>query len=269
MYLSSMPKRAVGLAAALAMGVALPVLAQEAVPAQPPVAAPDAAPVAAPTATPEAAAAAPAQTAEAPKPAEPPPTLPTTGDGAVVTNLLTQVCRPLVEQGGDLKAMAKKLGLKQDRKSGEYVMALSQKPFQISVVPMGETNKNVCELHVRYAPGWDQPIIDAMNIWRFLHDPQLHLQRNDIGKYTNTQRQTTTWDNWENQAYDGKMIGLIFVQLKGPNGGPVNPNYAEGIIQYSQRKALSQSGVAASLAVPKETSVGAGNPTGAAPPPAS
>ena len=103
-------------------------------------------------------------------------------------------------------------------------------------------------MRIRYAPGWDEPIVDAMNKWRFLHDPQLRLKRNDVGAYTNVQRTTTTWDNWENQSYDGKMIGLILVQLNNPDGTAINKSFDEAIIQYSQRAALPADQAQAPLA---------------------
>lgn len=228
-----------GLTAALALG-ALPATAQDQVPAAPPSPAVAPAPAAVPAAPPAEAAPAttpaePAEAAPAPEvaaaPAEPPPVLPTTGDGAVVVNLLTKICQPLVK-GGNLDALARAAGVAKDRRTEKYTVALSQRPFQIVVEPQTPANKDICEMTIRYAPGWDQPIIDAMNIWRFLHEPQLFRQRNDIGMYTDLRRTTTTWDNRENIARDGARIGLIFVQLDKLDGSSVNPGYDEALIKY-------------------------------------
>ncbi len=187
------------------------------------------------------AAAPPAQVAEAPAP--PPPVLPTTGDGAAITTVLTKICVPLAN-GGDFQKLIKTAGLKQDSKTQEYIQPLAQKPFQISIADPGVNNKGTCEITVRYAPGWDQPIIDALNIWRFLQTPQLHLQRSDQLPSATVLRVSTTWDNYENQLVDGKMVGLILVQLKKPDGTTsLNPSYAEAIVQYQIRKAAMAAGV--------------------------
>jgi hypothetical protein len=236
--------------------IGAPAFAQDAVPAQAPAAAAPATPAApgaqAPAGTPAPAAdgaapaAAPAaQVAEAPPaPPPPPPVLPTTGDGAAVTSLLTKICVPLAN-GGDFQKLIKSAGLKQDSKTQEWVQPLSQKPFQISIADPGTNNKGTCELTVRYAPGWDQPIIDGLNVWRFLQTPQLHLQRSDKMNSATVQRVSTTWDNYENQLVDGKMVGLILVQLNKPDGtAALTPTYDEAIVQYQIRKAQAGEGVA-------------------------
>jgi len=244
----SASKTAVGFAAILAIGT-VPALAQEAAPTlQAPAAAtpaptqapavqtPPAASVAADPATPVDPNAPPAAVAEV-KPPEPPPVLPTTGDGAAITGLLTKVCVPLT-QGGDFAKLAKAAGLKKNNRTQEWVMTLAQKPYEVALTPPGAANKGLCDMRIRYAVGTDTTIVESLNVWRFLHEPQLHLKRNDISNFTNVQRTTTTWDNWENQAIDGKMVGLILVQLNGPDGGPVTAAYDEGIVQYAVRPPL-------------------------------
>lgn len=241
---TSASKTVIGLAAILAIGT-VPALAQEAAaPVQAPAVAtpapaasqPPAAPAAADQATPVDPNAPPAAVAEV-KPPEPPPVLPTTGDGAVITGLLTNVCVPLT-QGGDFAKLAKAAGLKKNNRTQEWVMTLAQKPYEVAMTPPGAANKGLCDMRIRYAAGTDAVIVESLNVWRFLHEPQLHLKRNDVANYTDAQRTTTTWDNWENQAIDGKMIGLILVQLNGQDGGPVNAAYDEGIVQYAVRAAL-------------------------------
>ena len=117
-------------------------------------------------------------------------------------------------------------------------MPLAQKPYQVTIIPPGAANEGLCDMRVRYAAGTDDVIVESLNVWRFLHEPQLHLKRNDIASYTDAQRTTTTWDNWENQAIDGKMIGLILVQLNKDDGGPVDTTYDEAIVQYAVRPPL-------------------------------
>jgi hypothetical protein len=147
--------------------------------------------------------------------------------------------------------LAKAAGMTKDRKTQDFVMPLTQKPYQVALTPLGDSNKNVCELKVRYAPGWDQPIIDAMNVWRFLHEPQLHLQRNDIANHKDAQRTTTTWDNWENQSVDGRMIGLILVQLNKADGSAMDKNFDEALVQYSIRDALPASALQPAAPAPQ------------------
>ena len=245
MYLSSSSLIA-GVLAAAALGSTA--FAQEPAATQPPAAPaaevqPPAAPAAEAAAPATPAAPAEAQVAAAPPP--PPPVLPTTGDGAVIVDVLNKICRPLVEGKGAFDQLAKGAGLTMNRRTQLWTKPLTAKtPFAIEMSAPSVANKNVCSVTVKYAPGYDQPIVDAMNVWRFLHDPQLHLQRNEIGNFSTIQRTTTTWDNWENQVIDGKMIGLILVQLNAPDGKPVNPNFDEALIQYSQRAATAAEGVA-------------------------
>ena len=232
------PSTLIALSAVAALSAVLPAAAQqEPAPAQP--AAPQAAPPAAatppapPSADPPAAAAPAPPAAVAEEPPPPPPVLPTTGDGAVVTTLLSRICEPLVK-GGNLDTLAKQAGLTMDRKLKKYVVGLSQKPYQVVLEPQGSNNKNVCELRVQYAPGWDQPILESLNIWSFLHAPQLFTQRNDIGRTAVMQRTTTTWDNRENEMHDGKRIGVLFSKVQQFDA-KAPTNIAEAIIRYSIR----------------------------------
>ena len=220
-------KRILVAGAALSMLGAVPVFAQNAAAASAAPAAP--------------AAAAPAADAED----NAPPVLPTSGDGGAVVKLLTNLCKPLVEGRGDFDALATAAGMTKDKTSGDYVLALSQRPFQISVKKPGNQNLTLCELHIAYAPGWDQPIIDALNTWRFLHQPQMHLERNEVGTYSDAQRTTLTWDNWANQGFDGIMVGLDMVKMKKADGTPLSPYATDALIQYSQRTPLPETVAAA------------------------
>jgi hypothetical protein len=235
------------LLATAAFAIALPAFAQDAAaPPAPP--APAAAPPAASTAPADATAPAAPAPAAAPQvaaaPPEPPPVLPTTGDGAVVVGLLNNVCKPLVA-GGDFEKLVKAQRMKQDGKTGEWILPLSQKPYQIAMTNPGANNKGLCDMRIRYAVGYDQPIIEALNIWRFLQNPQLHGQRNEQANYPDVQRVTTTWDNWENQMLDGKMIGLVLVQLNKLDGTPnINAGYDEAIVKFQIRAPQQLDGVA-------------------------
>jgi hypothetical protein len=238
-------------ASALALGTVLPALAQDPVPATPPAppatqavppatppapSAPDASATPATPAAPGAEAQPPVAAAE---PAPPPPTLPTTGDAAVITTLLTNVCEPLV-RGGKVDQIAKANGLKLDKKSQTYVLPLQPKtPYQVMLEQPG-VNKNVCTLRVQYSPSGEteKQIRDGLNVWRFLHSPQMFLHRNEQGASVTGQTATTiTWDNRANISEDGKMYGLVFRQVRNPDGSLINRNFDQGIVQYTIRGA--------------------------------
>jgi len=178
---------------------------------------------------------------------EPIPVLPTTGDGAAVVKLLDGVCKPMVEGRGEFETLTKAAGMTKDRSPEPvvYNMALSQRPYQISIRKPSSTNLTTCEMRIVYAPGWDRPIIDAMNVWRFLHAPKMFLERSDIGTYTDAERTTTTWDNWQNQGFDGVMVGLALIKVKKPDGTSATAGSEEALIQYSVRTPLPETVTAA------------------------
>lgn len=185
---------------------------------------------------PTAAAVAAAAAATAPT-REIPQTLPTTGDGAVITGLLTDFCLPTTK-GADVVATAKKLKLKLDKKTGEYIVPMGAKPYQVSILAPSAANPTVCQLTVRYALGTDQTILDAVNVWRFLHTPQMVLRRNDAARgYAGGQvRITTAWDNYARQMIDGKLYGIAVAQIDLENGSPSsNGAYDEAIVVYNNR----------------------------------
>lgn len=227
----------VSLLSAAAVAVTAPAFAQTEAPAAATPAAPAAAPQVETNAAPGSQEAATAAAAAAAASRELPKVLPTTGDGATITTLLTNICQPMVN-GGDLAALAKAQKIKADRKTGLYNVALEGKGYQVSIVPSFSNNKNVCEMRVRYAIGADQPIVDALSIWSFLHRPQMVLRRNDVATYDDVERVTTTWDNWANQMIDGHMFGLALSQINKRDGSPsVDPKFDEAVIQYTVREA--------------------------------
>jgi len=211
----------------LIAGLAGPALAQEGVePAADP---------AAPSAAPAATMPAPAAPAAPPAPAAAPveqPTLPTSGDGATVLSVLTRACLPMVQQGKTVEEVAEDLGMRRDRRSGAYEMGMGgDRNYTISVLPKG-ANDNVCNVQIDYAIGGEQPIIEALNIWSFLHDPELELQRNDFAVGPdNIKRITMAWEHYNEQ----ESTGLVFVQLKNPDDSPLERRYDQATLLYSER----------------------------------
>lgn len=207
----------------LIAGLSGPALAQDAAGS-----APDAAPMAPETS------AAPAAPAPAPAaaPAEPAPTLPTSGDGAAVISVLTRACLPMVREGKTVEDVAKDLGMRRDRRSGSYQLGLGgDRNYVISVLPKG-ANDNVCNVQINYAVGAEEPIVEALNIWAFLQDPRLRLQRNDFAVGPdNVKRITLAWEHFT----DAESTGLVFVQLKNPDDTPLERRYDQATLLFSER----------------------------------
>jgi hypothetical protein len=214
---------------------------QAAQPAAPPAAEQPAAPAPAPaapvttppadaTAAPAPAPAAPA--APAPEAAVEKPTLPTTGDGAMVLSVLEKVCVPAV-RGQGVDAGAKALGMKLNKRQGTWTMGLGgNKAYTITVLPQG-ANKDVCLAEVHYAIGQDQPIVSALNIWSFLHDPELILQAN----YVNTDADgiKRVRKSWEALTATSSTA-VNFTVERNPDDTPVAKNYDRGMLYYQERK---------------------------------
>lgn len=201
----------------LIAGLSGPALAQDAGPA------PDTAAAPAASAEPVAPAAA---------PAEPPPTLPTSGDGATVLSVLTRACLPMVREGKTVEQVAQDLGMRRDRRSGSYQLGLGgDRNYVISVLPKG-ANDNVCNVQINYAVGAEEPIVDALNIWAFLQEPRLRLQRNDFAVGPdNVKRITLAWEHYT----DAESTGLVFVQLKNPDDTPLDRRYDQATLLFSER----------------------------------
>ena len=215
---------AAGLATAAVAQVAAPVTA----PAPP---TPEAAPAVAqpaPVATP----AAPAVEPEV-APAPPEPTLPTTGDGAELANILSKVCMPLL-RGGNIDQLAASVGMKKVRKRGvvNYVALLGGiKGYTVTLESQG-SNKDVCSIVVNYAINGEKPIIEALNIWSYLHDPYMAVQRNDYRPDAEYKLITNSWEYFN----EHESQGLVFLQKKKPDGSPVSAKYDLATLLYSERK---------------------------------
>jgi hypothetical protein len=167
-----------------------------------------------------------------PAPGEPPPALPTTGDGAVVISFIEKVCVPMV-RGSKLDDLAKPFGMKLNRRDGSWSMPLgTDKNYTLTVFPAG-ANKDVCRADVHYAIGQDKPIVGAINIWSFLHQPELILQAN----YVNTdadgiKRVRKSWEHLDSAS----STAVNFSTLSKPDGTSLNNRFDSGEIYYQERK---------------------------------
>ncbi|MFN3512286.1 MAG: hypothetical protein ACK41C_04525 [Phenylobacterium sp.] len=157
-------------------------------------------------------------------------TLPTTGAEGQIIDVINRVCKPLVK-GGDLDQLARGLGYKKNRREGTYTATLVEKPYTLTIWPQG-SNKDVCRLTINYPIDGEKPIIVGLNIFSYLHQPELVQQRNDYVPATDYKRITNSWEFYD----DRESIGLVFLQLKKPDGSPVNAKWDTGEILYSERK---------------------------------
>ena len=77
-----------------------------------------------------------------------------------------------------------------------------------------------------------EPIIEALNTWAFLHEPELVLQRNDYAVGAdNIKRITMAWEHYT----DTESTGMVFVQLKNPDDTPLERRYDQATLLYSER----------------------------------
>jgi hypothetical protein len=155
--------------------------------------------------------------------------MPTTGAEGQIIDVINRVCKPLVK-GGNLDQLAGGLGYKKNKREGTYVGALGDKPYTLTIWPQG-SNKDVCRLTLKYGIDQEKPIIVGLNIFSYLHKPELLQQRNDFVPATDFKRITNSWEYFT----DHESIGLVFLQLKKPDGTPVGKTWDEAEVLYSER----------------------------------
>jgi hypothetical protein len=184
---------------------------------------------AAQAAPPAAAPAAPAASAPAAPPAET-PTLPTSGDGAQIIQALEKVCVPLV-RGQTLEQVGKAAGLKYNRRDDTWTMPLaSGRDYSITFQSLSQ--KGVCQAEVHYAVGQDKPIVQAINVWAYLHQPQLVLQANYVNVDADgVKRVRKSWEHVEN----GASTAVNFSTWRKPDDSPLNPKFDTGMLFYQER----------------------------------
>ncbi|WP_332773178.1 hypothetical protein [Phenylobacterium sp.] len=158
-------------------------------------------------------------------------TIPTTGPEGQIIDVLNRVCKPLVK-GGNLDQIVTGIGgYKKNRRELTWTTTLVAKPYTLTIYPQG-SNKDVCRIGINYEIGKETPIIVGLNIFSFLHKPELLQQRNDYTPSADYKRVTNTWE----YLTDHESIGLVFMQLKKPDGASVNKNSDLGEVLYSERK---------------------------------
>ncbi|MDB5476347.1 MAG: hypothetical protein JWP49_1858, partial [Phenylobacterium sp.] len=176
----------------------------------------------------------PAPSAEPPPPAVPEaPTIPTTGDGAAIVNVLEKICVPMV-RGTPLDQLAPQLpGMKKNRRDGTWTMPLGgDKAYTLTVLPQG-VNKDVCLAEVHFAVGQDAAIAKAINVWSFLHKPELIATANYVQTGgDNVKRVQRSWEHLESAS----STAVNFTTWRKPDDSPLNRNYDTGQLYYQERK---------------------------------
>ena len=169
-------------------------------------------------------------------PAEAPPTLPTTGDGAVLISTIEKLCVPLV-RGGNLDALAKATpGWKLNRRDMSWSMPLSAakeaKDYTVTIYASG-SNKDVCRGEIHYAIGQTDPIVKALVVYSFLHQPELILQANYVQTTGDgVKRVQRSWEHLEPNA----IQALNFTTLSKPDDSPTAKTYQVAEFYYQERK---------------------------------
>jgi hypothetical protein len=202
-------------------------------PAQPAPAAP-AAPAAQPAAPAPSATPAPAPTAQAtPAPAAETPTLPTTGDGAVLISVIEKICVPLV-RGGNFDDLSKAMpGMKKNKRDNTWSMPLGgDKAYTVTVYAPG-ANKDVCRGDIHYAINQTDPIVKALNVWSFLHQPEFILQANYVKVYDDgVKRVQRSWEHLEANASQA----VNFTTLTKADDSSLNAKFSTAEFYYQERK---------------------------------
>jgi hypothetical protein len=196
------------------------------------------APATTPAPAAQAPAATPAPSAEptptpTPEPAAETPTLPTTGDGAVLLSVVDKICVPMV-RGGNVDDLAKAMpGMKKDRRSGAWTLPLGgDKAYVVTVFPAG-SNKDVCRGEIHYAVNQTDPIVKAINTWSFLHQPEFVLQANYVKVYDDGVKRVQR--SWEHLDATGSQA-VNFTTLTKPDDTAVNNKYSAAEFYYQERK---------------------------------
>jgi len=146
--------------------------------------------------------------------------------GAQVANLLNQVCIPLIRQGGDIKTIAKQVGLRMTR--GNWIIQID-KQNSVQVLPPSLANPNVCRMIVNHTPGTRDALVNAIAYWGTSQNPPLKQLSNGYFTDAGTTR-TYSW-SWEADS-PTEQVGLAYSEAT-VNGQPAGKGFDIGNLQYS------------------------------------
>ena len=157
--------------------------------------------------------------------------IPTDGEVGQIINVINTICVPLVRGGNIDKLATPAAGFKKNKRDNTFVSTLVAKPYTLTLFAPG-ANKNVCRMALNYTSGEEKPIIVGLNIFSLLHKPELEQQRNDYSPSTDFKRITNTWEYFT----EHESTGLVFLQLKKPDGTEVSAKWGTGEVLYSERQ---------------------------------
>ena len=106
------------------------------------------------------------------------------------------------------------------------------KNYTITVLPSG-VNKDVCRAEVHYALNEEKPIVSAVNIWSFLHQPELILQANYVS--VNADGVKRVQKSWEHLDATSSTAVNCTTWTK-PDDSSLNAKFSTGEIYYQERK---------------------------------
>ena len=136
-------------------------------------------------------------------------------------------------RGQGLDAAAKAAGLRQNRRDQTWTMPLpSGRDYMIIFQPQ-YSQKNVCQAEVRFAVGQDKPIVSAINVWAFLHKPELVLQANYVNVDADGIKRVRK--SWEHVEPNGASTAVNFSIERKPDDSPLNGRYDTGMLFYQER----------------------------------
>lgn len=171
---------------------------------------------------------APMEPAPSPPPAAAPAkTLPTSGDAAQFLSVLDRVCTPLLNgaKPADVIAAA---GLRKGREDALYLPLDGGK--RINITPPRYNNPTICALDVVYDVGGGDAVFNALDAWASLHPTVLApLRVREQSQIDNELHIISSWTGAGAKATEG----LLLVQRKRADGGPLSANREQAQIIYS------------------------------------
>jgi hypothetical protein len=138
---------------------------------------------------------------------------------------------PLVHNG-NLDQLAQANGFKKNRRDGTWAKPLGgDKNYTITLLPPG-VNKDVCQAEIHFAVGQDAPIYKAINVWAFMHRPELIQTANYVAvDADNVKRVRRSWEHQESAS----SIAVNFTTWRKPDDSPLNRAYDQGMLFYQER----------------------------------
>jgi hypothetical protein len=111
-------------------------------------------------------------------------------------------------------------------------LGAGNRDYNITFLPPG-VNKDVCRAEVHYALNQEKPIVEAINIWSFLHQPELVLQANYVEVDADgVKRVRKSWEHFDAQ----NSTAINFTTWTKPDDTSLNAKFSTAEIYYQERK---------------------------------